>query len=91
MFGLNLKASYRLQQRDNNTPQDTFTYAVADSFGGGTSTVQRFRRLGDAAEQAVQRMEAESPAGEVAAEQLDLADLSSIATRWVTISSSNLP
>lgn len=36
--GLNLKASYRLQKRDNRTPQDTFTYFVNDSFGGLTSS-----------------------------------------------------
>ena len=36
--GLNLKASYRLQKRDNETPQDTFDYFVADSFGVLTSS-----------------------------------------------------
>lgn len=32
--GLNLKASYRLQKRDNETPVDTYTYNVNDSSGG---------------------------------------------------------
>ncbi len=36
--GLNLKASYRLQRRDNNTPQDTFTTFVNDSFGVATNS-----------------------------------------------------
>ena len=36
--GLNLKASYRLNKRENNTPVDSFTYYVADSFGGATSS-----------------------------------------------------
>jgi len=32
--GLNLKASYRMQKRDNDTPVDSYTYYVNDSSGG---------------------------------------------------------
>jgi len=39
LSGLNLKASYRMQKRDNETPIATYTYHVNDSNGGaGTST-----------------------------------------------------
>lgn len=37
--GLNLKGSYRMSKRDNNTPVDSFTYAINDSdTGPGPST-----------------------------------------------------
>jgi len=38
LSGLNLKASYRLQKRDNQTPVDSYTYHVNDSRTGGSSS-----------------------------------------------------
>ncbi len=38
--GLDLKASYRMQKRDNQTSSDSYTYYVNDSFGGLTNSPQ---------------------------------------------------
>ena len=37
--GLNLKASYRMQKRDNDTPRETYTYSVNDTTSNTTQTV----------------------------------------------------